>query len=246
MGRSVSDRPPADEKESPGKEKPEEKPDQKPDDEKRAQPSFRPSKQDPFYLGLRLDLRKARRDARRKSDNARRRQRWATDADFRDRCRARSHGLSLQDYRAMFERQGKVCGICKTPGKPLCVDHCHATGKVRGLLCRDCNLGLGNYKDNPVFTRAATAYLEASRRDDGNRQGSDGEALDSISRSRVQQEPAPSAGESTESRNTAAVSVDLELQIHRTGGGGGKSQGNLQENSGPATCPLQACRPNCS
>ena len=189
MGRSVSARPPADEKESPGKEKPEEKPDQKPEDEKpdekREQPSFRPSKQDPFYLGLRLDLRKARRDARRKSDNARRRQRWATDADFRDRCRARSHGLSLQDYRAMFERQGKVCGICKTPGKPLCVDHCHATGKVRGLLCRDCNLGLGNYKDNPVFTRAATAYLEASRRDDGNRQGADGEALDSISRSRV-------------------------------------------------------------
>ena len=42
----------------------------------------------------------------------------------------------------MLERQGKVCGICKTPGKPLCVDHCHATGKVRGLLCRDCNLGL--------------------------------------------------------------------------------------------------------
>jgi hypothetical protein len=146
----------------------------------------------------------------------------------------------------MFERQGKVCGICKTPGKPLCVDHCHATGKVRGLLCRDCNLGLGNYKDNPVFTRAATAYLEASRRDDGNRQGADGEALDSISRSRVQQEPAPNAGESPESRNTAAVFVDLELQIHRTGGGGGKSQGTLQENSGPATCPLQACRPNCS
>ena len=48
------------------------------------------------------------------------------------------------------------------------------------------------------------------------------------------------------SRNTAAVFVDLELQIHRLGGDGGKSQGNLQENSGPATCPLQACRPNCS
>jgi hypothetical protein len=171
MGRSVSACLPADKKESPGEEKPE---DEKPD-EKRAQPSFRPSKQDPFYLGLRLDLRKARRDARRKSDNARRRQRWATDADFRDRCRARSHGLSLQDYRAMLERQGKVCGICKTPGKPLCVDHCHATGKVRGLLCRDCNLGLGNYKDNPVFTRAATAYLEAAQRDDGNQRRASGE-----------------------------------------------------------------------
>src|SRR5436190_24301986 len=124
MGRSVSARPPADEKESPGKEKPEEKPDQKPEDEKpdekREQPSFRPSKQDPFYLGLRLDLRKARQAARREIDNARRRRR---DPDHRDKCRAQSYGLSLQDYRAMLERQGKVCGICKMPGKPLCVDH---------------------------------------------------------------------------------------------------------------------------
>ena len=246
MGRSVSACPPADEKESPGEEKPEdEKPDEKPD-EKRAQPSFRPSKQDPFYLGLRLDLRKARRDARRKSDNARRRQRWATDADFRDRCRARSHGLSLQDYRAMLERQGKVCGICKTPGKPLCVDHCHATGKVRGLLCRDCNLGLGNYKDNPVFTRAATAYLEAARRDDGNQRSAAGEGFDSTSRSRVQQEPAPNAGKSPKAAIQRLFSWIWNFKFTALGGDGGKSQGNLQENSGPATCPLQACRPNCS
>ena len=233
MGRSVSARPPADEKESPEDQKP---------DEKREQPSFRPSKQDPFYLGLREDLRKARRTARRNIDNARRRQRRAADPDHRDKCRAQSHGLSLQDYRAMRERQKNVCGICKTPGKPLCVDHCHATGKVRGLLCRDCNLGLGNYKDNPVFTRAATAYLEAARRDDGNQRSASGEGLDSISRSRVQ----PGR------RRTRAEA--WKLQIRRLfsrlyakfpQGDGGKSQGNLQENSGPATCPLQACRPNC-
>jgi Recombination endonuclease VII len=164
----VTARPPADEKESREDEKPDdEKPDEKPD-EKREQPSFRPSLQDPFYLGLRRDIRKARRDARKPFENARRRQRWATDSDFRDRKRAGRYRLSLEDYRDMLERQGKVCGICKTPGKPLCVDHCHATDKVRGLLCRDCNLGLGNYKDNPVFTRAATAYLEAARRNDGN------------------------------------------------------------------------------
>jgi hypothetical protein len=154
MGRSVSARPASDEKESPGKEKPDAKPEDEKPDEKRERPSFRPSKQDPFYLGLRLDVRKARQAARREIDNARRRRRRAADPDLRDKCRVQSYGLSLQDYRAMLERQGKVCGICKTPGKPLCVDHCHATGKVRGLLCRDCNLGLGNYKDNPVFTRA--------------------------------------------------------------------------------------------
>ena len=175
MGRSVSARPASDEKELPGKEKPDAKPEDEKPDEKRERPSFRPSKQDPFYLGLRLDVRKARQAARREIDNARRRRRRAADPDLRDKCRVQSYGLSLQDYRAMLERQGKVCGICKTPGKPLCVDHCHATGKVRGLLCRDCNLGLGNYKDNPVFTRAATAYLEASRCDDGNHQGAPGE-----------------------------------------------------------------------
>jgi hypothetical protein len=238
MGRSVSARPASDEKESPGKEKPDAKPEDEKPDEKRERPSFRPSKQDPFYLGLRLDVRKARQAARREIDNARRRRRRAADPDLRDKCRVQSSGLSLQGYRAMLERQGKVCGICKTPGKPFCVDHCHATGKVRGLLCRDCNLGLGNYKDNPVFTRAATAYLEASRCDDGNHQGAPGEGSirfhDLVFGMRR--------------RGMRAEAWKLQIQrlfswILRSGG---KSQGNLQENSGPATCPLQACRPNCS
>jgi hypothetical protein len=69
----------------------------------------------------------------------------------------------LQDYRAILERQGNACGICKAPAKPLCIDHCHATGKVRGFLCRECNLGLGNYHDDPARMRAAAVYLEAAR-----------------------------------------------------------------------------------
>ena len=111
-----------------------------------------------------------------------------------------AYGLSLQDYRAMLERQGNICGICKTPGKPLCVDHCHATGKVRGLLCRDCNLGLGNYKDNPVFTRAATAYLEAARRDDGNQRSAAGEDFIRFHDLRVRHAPAWNAGVPSRSR----------------------------------------------
>jgi hypothetical protein len=169
MGRSVSARPPADAKrEGPSADEKQLEPlgGEKPGDEKREPPSFRPSKQDPFYLRLRLDVQKARRSARRKVDNSRRRLRWATDADFRDRHRARRYGLSLQDYRAILERQGNACAICKMPAKPLCVDHCHATGKVRGFLCRNCNLGLGNYNDNPDLHRAGAAYLEAARRDD--------------------------------------------------------------------------------
>jgi hypothetical protein len=244
IGGSVSARPPADEKESPEHQKPDEKPDDEKPAEKLEQRPFRPSKQDPFYLGLLEDLRKARRAARRKIDNASQRRRRAADPDHRDKRRARSYGLSLQDYRAMRERQKNVCGICKTPGKPLCVDHCHATGKVRGLLCRGCNLGLGNYKDNPVLTRAATAYLEASRCDEGNQRSTVGEGLirfhDLVFGARL-------LGTRTEGwklRIRRLFSLILCPRV-ATGGHGGRSQGNLQENSGPTTCPLQACRRNC-
>ena len=45
------------------------------------------------------------------------------------------------------------------------VDHCHATGKVRGLLCHPCNAGLGFYRDDPRLMREAAAYIERSRAD---------------------------------------------------------------------------------
>lgn len=163
MGRSVIARPPADEKrEDPSADEKQEEP---PGDEKREQPSFRPSKQDPLYLGLRLDVKKARRAARKEIDNASRRRRWAADADLRDRHRAGRYGLALQDYREILERQGNACAICKKPARPLCIDHCHATGQVRGFLCRKCNLALGYCNDDPELHRAAAAYLEAARRD---------------------------------------------------------------------------------
>ncbi len=73
---------------------------------------------------------------------------------------AQVYGLSPQDYDAMLAEQGGVCAICKTrPDKPLFVDHCHATGKVRGLLCHPCNAALGFMRDDPRLTAAATEYL---------------------------------------------------------------------------------------
>lgn len=78
------------------------------------------------------------------------------------------YGISQQEYEALLAAQGARCAICGSPDWPgkdnrPHVDHCHATGKIRGLLCGKCNAGLGNYDDDPARLRAAADYLEASR-----------------------------------------------------------------------------------
>jgi recombination endonuclease VII len=75
------------------------------------------------------------------------------------------YGISLEDYDAMLKRQGGVCAICrKRSAERLCVDHCHVTRKVRGLLCRKCNFGLGHFSDDPDLVEAAAAYLRRASR----------------------------------------------------------------------------------
>jgi Recombination endonuclease VII len=104
--------------------------------------------------------------------NARRRERYASQPENRAmrgpdspywRRINRTYGLSLEQFDALFVRQGGVCAIChRRPKGDLCVDHCHRTGRVRGLLCRSCNMVLGLYRDDPNLMRAATAYLEVA------------------------------------------------------------------------------------
>ena len=77
----------------------------------------------------------------------------------------RKYGISLVEYDALFVAQGGRCAICgrerPTRGdQMLHVDHCHRTGKVRGLLCSPCNTVLGFLEDNnPLALQAAVAYL---------------------------------------------------------------------------------------
>ena len=76
-----------------------------------------------------------------------------------------TYGLSWDEYQAILARQGGVCAMCKTKSKRrLCVDHCHKTGMVRGILCDPCNLTIGLCRDSTKITRAATAYLEAAQK----------------------------------------------------------------------------------
>ena len=76
----------------------------------------------------------------------------------------RLYNISIEEYKLLLERQNNACAICKKPSR-LEVDHSHVTGKVRGLLCRSCNLLLGNAQDNIATLQAAVSYLWADARD---------------------------------------------------------------------------------
>jgi hypothetical protein len=113
--------------------------------------------------------------------NEARRQRYASDPEFRERAKAASRnrcpsrkrelriiaqfGIDNARYDAMLAEQNGGCAICGSEkssarGERLAVDHCHKTGAVRGLLCSNCNQGLGKFKDNAAQLRKAVAYLE--------------------------------------------------------------------------------------
>jgi hypothetical protein len=80
-----------------------------------------------------------------------------------------NYGISRADYDAMHDAQGGLCAICRRSpvgrGKVdiLVVDHCHETGEVRGLLCGNCNIGIGLLDDDPQVIRKAAEYLIRSR-----------------------------------------------------------------------------------
>lgn len=114
--------------------------------------------------------------------NANRRERYANDPEFRAKYqewargrdpakkrdgRIRSEfGVGVEQYDRMLADQDGKCAICgaesaDSRGHKLHIDHCHATGRIRGLLCSNCNHGVGKFKDDPDRLRKAAAYLEA-------------------------------------------------------------------------------------
>lgn len=89
---------------------------------------------------------------------------------FKVRHRKSKYGLTDEQFKDLLLKQKNCCAICgfvflldggRT--KAASVDHCHVTGKIRGLLCAECNYGLGKFKDSVLFLRAAADYLEKTQ-----------------------------------------------------------------------------------
>jgi len=104
--------------------------------------------------------RNLERDRKNKREWARRNREkkgraWELKKDF---------GITIQDYNFMFDKQNGCCAICDTHqselSRRLCVDHCHDTGRVRGLLCNTCNRALGLFKDDSAILLKANRYLK--------------------------------------------------------------------------------------
>lgn len=84
-----------------------------------------------------------------------------------DRHRLVHYGIGKEQWDALFEKQGRVCAICSadSPGwvRGWHTDHCHETGQVRGILCVNCNHGIGKFQDDPERLIRAAKYLADSR-----------------------------------------------------------------------------------
>lgn len=80
----------------------------------------------------------------------------------------RRYGIKItkEQYKQMVQAQNSVCAICLSRGtRDLDVDHCHSTGEIRGLLCQDCNLGIGKFKDRTDLLDRASAYLKSQAKE---------------------------------------------------------------------------------
>jgi hypothetical protein len=88
----------------------------------------------------------------------------------RNYCMKKNYGIDVAFYNSLLEKQQNVCSICKRPERVkrsgnsfLSIDHCHKSGKIRGLLCQNCNSAIGKLEDNVEFLKSAIDYLESSK-----------------------------------------------------------------------------------
>lgn len=123
---------------------------------------------------------RAREAARRKADTAyqERRKNYNRDRYYgieertRDLYLRRQFGITLGQYRDLEAQQGGGCAICGEKcksGRDLAVDHDHATGAIRGLLCMNCNRAIGWFQEDPELMEKAAQYVRDNLASGGNK-----------------------------------------------------------------------------
>lgn len=84
--------------------------------------------------------------------------------EIKNRTLQDRYGITINEYDKLLDMQNHCCAICQKhiteTGQGLHVDHCHITGRIRGLLCNSCNGGLGNFKDDTSLLESAIEYLK--------------------------------------------------------------------------------------
>lgn len=97
---------------------------------------------------------------------------------MRDLYYRRTFGISADEFDALLDEQGGGCAVCgRRPARvaSLHLDHCHDTGRVRGILCLSCNQGIGKFRDDPELLERAAWYLRTGAAPGGARES--GETL---------------------------------------------------------------------
>lgn len=113
------------------------------------------------------DPEAVRARARKRSLAYHHRNRDKQNAKIRARRMVRNFGITVAQYDEMLEKQGGVCAICGqacSSGRRLAIDHDHETGRVRALLCGNCNNGMGKFLENPDLLRKAANYIEMHKK----------------------------------------------------------------------------------
>lgn len=111
-------------------------------------------------------LRGSKWYAKNKEDKLRKNKQWRENnkSKYREINLKSRFGLTSQEYDKLLLSQNNSCAICNKNQDEfsyfLVVDHCHKTGKIRGLLCKKCNLGIGHLNDNIQILQNSIEYLK--------------------------------------------------------------------------------------
>lgn len=119
--------------------------------------TYKPKGRSKYTLRLKCKTCRKAEEAKRYRENP------ETKARMQIRARnynlKKEYGLTFEEVQILQSNQNNQCKICKKEMQKPNVDHCHKTGKIRGLLCWNCNIGLGYFKDNIENLQNAITYL---------------------------------------------------------------------------------------